>query len=244
MADLICFYQDVLTNRPPQINDFDYRDAVLKLQQTYKKFNKGQFTLISDFATEKLDSQFDSYRLCDLNGLSLMENVCIANCFAVANNPGRYILCGCDHLINGKIDNMFDGTFDIGIMLVKGRVNNTIILVDTVYEQHVLVEEFFNKRLSIYQTLNSDMKKWGGDQMALTQLLASEGILPEKKNKNRVYDCMGLRIKLFDYKTNGTSGVSKSGPVYDKASSFIDFKGPLRKKHFDQVYTYIMLKSS
>ena len=86
------------------------------------------------------------------------------------------------------------------------------------------------------------MKRWGGDQYAIQRLLEEEGVLPEIKNQDRIYKWNGLRIKLFDYNTNGITGVSKSGPAFDTDAVFVDFKGPKRKRFFDQVYTYITLR--
>lgn len=243
MADLICFYQDI-TNKIPQIEDFDYRSAVEKLRNTYKQFNKGEFTLISEFNTERLHPipQFDHYQVVDMPNESLMENVCIANCYSTHRKPGRYVLCGCDHLINGDLEQMFDGTFNLGIMMVKGRVNNTVILIDTDYTNHHYVEAFFDRRLRIYETLNARMKRWGGDQYSIQRLLEEDLILPEKKRQ--IYDCMGLKLKLFDYRSNGISGVSKSSATFDPKSVFVDFKGKERKRFYDQVYTYITLRGS
>ena len=88
-----------------------------------------------------------------------MENVCVANAHAVWRNPGRYVMCGCDHLINGDLDKMFDGKFDIGIMLVKDKVNNTVVLVDSDNDNHSQVEEFFQERVKTFEKLSSKMKR-------------------------------------------------------------------------------------
>lgn len=242
MANIICFYQDV-QHKIPQIEGFDYRNAVIKLLKTYKQFNKDDFTLITEYKTATFGMElFDSYLVVDLPNNSLMENVCIANAHAVYENPGRYVMCGCDHLINGDLDEMFDGTFDLGIMLVKGRVNNTVVLVDSNSHNHNSIEKFFHERVKIFEHLSAKMKRWGGDQMAIHKLLQQEGVLPEKKNNTRIYNWHGLKIKLFDYQTNGIAGISKSGPAFDTTSVFVDFKGPKRKRYYDQVYTYITLK--
>jgi len=247
MADIMCFYQDLKT-KPKQVNKFDYASAVVKLRNTYKQFNTGSFTWLTDHETEHL-KDIDYHRevkAFNLDGTTLMENVCQANIHAVRNRPGRYIMCGCDHLINGNIDKLFRSQyrFDIGIMMIKGRVNNTVILVNSDYDTHEYVEEFFRRRYDVYRTLDRDMKQWGGDQYAITQLLRDEGVLPEKPGHRplRTYSAMGLQIRLFDYHTSGISGVSKSGPVYDPKASFIDFKGPKRKRFYDKIYTYISLK--
>lgn len=243
MADVICFYQDV-KDKISQIEGFDYRSAVLQLHKTYKQFNSDSFTLVTEYDTATFEEKFDQYLVIDLPNNSLMENVCVANAHAVWKNPGRYVMCGCDHLINGNLDQMFDGTFDLGIMLVKEKVNNTVVLVDSDLHNHRFIDEFFHARVKVFEQLSSKMKRWGGDQYAIQRLLEEEGVLPEIKNKDRIYEWNGLRIKLFDYNTNGITGVSKSGPAFDTNAVFVDFKGPKRKRFFDQVYTYITLRGS
>ena len=253
MADIMCFYQDLKNLQVPQqvAKKFNYGEALIKLHNTYKQFNTGQFTWITDHQTRHLSNINLPYEVksYDLDGATLMENVCIANINAVRRRPGRYVLCGADHLINGNIDKLFKAKhrFDLGIMMIKGRVNNTVILINTGYDglhtnQHELVERFFERRYEVFKTLDYDQKHWGGDQFAITKLLREEGILPERKKKVRTYSCMGLQIRLFDYNTSGITGVSKSGPAFDDAACFIDFKGPKRKRYFDQIYTYITLK--
>lgn len=241
MADIICFYQDV-KDKIPQVEGFDYRNAVLQLYTTYKQFNRDSFTLVTEYETERFKEKFDQSIVIDLPNNSLMENVCVANAHAVWRNPGRYVMCGCDHLINGNLDKMFDGKFDIGIMLVKDKVNNTVVLVDSDNDNHSQVEEFFQERVKTFEKLSSKMKRWGGDQYAIQRLLEEYNILPEKKTKDRIYQWKDLRIKLFNYKSNGITGVSKTSPAFNSRAVFIDFKGPKRKLFFNHVYTYITLK--
>ena len=133
--------------------------------------------------------------------------------------------------------------WDIGIMMIKGKVNNTVILVNINALNDTLIEQFFERRLALYYDLPQGQRVWGGDQNSICLLLQLNGVLPEQHNTSRIYDCMGLRIKLFDYGTNGISGLSKSGAVWSRDSVFIDFKGPKRKRFFNKAYTILQLQN-
>ena len=79
MADIMCFYQDLKSEDKPQqvAKKFDYGDALIKLHNTYKQFNTGQFTWVTDHKTRHLSNINLPYEVksYDLDGATLMENV-------------------------------------------------------------------------------------------------------------------------------------------------------------------------
>jgi hypothetical protein len=244
MIRLVPFYKDA--NIPSEgdelkemHNMFDYKNALSLMYNTYKKHNpQGIFEVATDLHT-KLD--FDNVFRSNLDDMNIMQSLTQSNTEYVYKHEGLMVLCGADHLICNNVSNFFHGpNFDIGIFMNGEQVNNTVVLVAKNYDNAKRVDEFFKQRLKIYHKLDEKIKTWYGDQQSYTVLLQEYGLLDMFKrdysSRYKIYNANGLKVKFFQY-GRYVKGLKKGGGLKENPTNIlIDFKGPLRKQHFNRLY--------
>ena len=135
-------------------------------------------------------------------------------------------------------------TFDIGIFMNGEEVNNTVVLVAKNNKNARNIDKFFKERLKVYNRLDDKIKTWYGDQQSYTVLLQKLGFLDkflkDYTSRYRIYDINGLKVKFFQY-GRFVKGLKKGGGLKENPTNIlIDFKGPLRKQHFERLYYYVM----
>lgn len=246
MITLVPFYKEVKKDAQ-QIEEmkqvFDYKNALYLLKESFEKFNSEQnkhFVLATDNDTE-IDSNVKCFR-SDLSNMNIMESLTVSNTNYVINNSGKMVLCGVDHLICNNIEMFYDDDFDIGLFVRWDQINNTVVLVNKTKSNKKHINNFFKKRLECFYNLDSDTKNWFGDQRSYSNLLQEENILTRyNENPNiTMYDGFGLKIKLFNYGKYVKPIKTGGGIKYNPTNILLDFKGPQRKKHFNDVYKKIM----
>lgn len=242
MITLVPFYKDLdLSRESDQLKEnievFFYKKNLEFLYNTFTIHNPtGHFLLATDLQTNLPFSENNIFR-SDLAGLSLMESLTVSNTNLVNQKIGKFVLCGADQLVNKPLDIFFEDNFDIGLLTVGGKINNTIVLLNTNENNLSKVRNFFNRRLEIFYELDDKYKSWFGDQYSYSILLQEMGI--EIDNKNKFIESHGLRFKFFEYNVDYVFGSKKSGPAFNKTAVVVDFKGPSRKRWFEQAYKEI-----
>ena len=166
MTILAAFYKTISDSPNPNLTqEFDYENALSSLEKSFKKYNpKGKFILATDMVTNiKLDSG-KAFRT-DLGSCNIMESLVLSNLDLIKQLEGKIILCGADHLITGNLNNFFKEDFDIGILWSGGKVNNTVVLVNTELGNKEKIVSFFQERTNIFYELALLEKSWLGDQL-------------------------------------------------------------------------------
>ena len=237
MTILAAFYKKISQSSNPNLTqDFDYAAALCSLEKTFKKYNpKGKFILATDMVTNiKLDSG-KAFRT-DLGSCNIMESLVLSNLDLIKQLEGKIILCGADHLITGNLDNFFKEEFDIGILWSGGKVNNTVVLVNTELGNKEKIVSFFQERTNIFYELALLEKSWLGDQISIQSVLEKNYQLPRlAPGESILHESRGLKFKFFNYSEEFVFGVKKSSAGYSKTAIFLDFKGNSRKRWFADI---------
>ena len=237
MTILAAFYKTISDSPNPNLTqDFDYVSALCSLEKTFKKFNPtGKFILTTDKITNiKLESG-ESFRT-DLDSCNIMESLVLSNLDFIKQSEGKIILCGADHLITGNLDNFFKEEFDIGILWSGGKVNNTVVLVNTELGNKEKIVSFFQERTNIFYELALLEKSWLGDQISIQSVLEKNYQLPRlAPGESLLHKSCGLKFKFFNYSEEFVFGVKKSSAGYSKTAIFLDFKGNSRKRWFADI---------
>ena len=148
----------------------------------------------------------------------------------------KIILCGADHLITGNLNNFFKEDFDIGILWSGGKVNNTVVLVNTELGNKEKIVSFFQERTNIFYELALLEKSWLGDQISIQSVLEKNYQLPRlAPGESLLHKSCGLKFKFFNYSEEFVFGVKKSSAGYSKTAIFLDFKGNSRKRWFADI---------
>lgn len=244
MTILAAFYKTILYSPNPNLTqEFDYEASLCSLEKTFKKFNPvGKFILATDTVTDvKVES--DEVFRTNLNSCNLMESLVLSNLALVKQLEGKIILCGSDHLITGNLDKFFEEDFDIGILWSGGKVNNTVVLVNTELGNKEKIISFFQERTDAFYQLPLLEKSWLGDQTSIQSVLEKNYQLPRLAPKQSLlHESCGLKFKFFNYSEEFVFGVKKSSAGYNKTAIFLDFKGNSRKRWFSAI-TQEILKS-
>ena len=237
MTILAAFYKTISDSPNPNLTqEFDYENALSSLEKSFKKYNpKGKFILATDMVTNiKLDSG-KAFRT-DLGSCNIMESLVLSNLDLIKQLEGKIILCGADHLITGNLNNFFKEDFDIGILWSGGKVNNTVVLVNTELGNKEKIVSFFQERTNIFYELALLEKSWLGDQISIQSVLEkkyqSPRLLP---GQSILHESRGLKFKFFNYSEEFVFGVKKSTAGYSKTAIFLDFKGNSRKRWFSVI---------
>ena len=237
MTILAAFYKTISDSPNPNLTqEFDYENALSSLEKSFKKYNpKGKFILATDMVTNiKLDSG-KAFRT-DLGSCNIMESLVLSNLDLIKQLEGKIILCGADHLITGNLNNFFKEDFDIGILWSGGKVNNTVVLVNTELGNKEKIVSFFQERTNIFYELALLEKSWLGDQISIQSVLEkkyqSPRLLP---GQSILHESRGLKFKFFNYSEEFVFGVKKSSAGYSKTAIFLDFKGNSRKRWFADI---------
>ena len=237
MTILAAFYKTIVDSpNPNQTQEFDYEASLCSLEKTFKKFNPiGKFILATDTVTDvKVES--DEVFRTELNSCNLMESLVLSNLDLVKQLEGKIILCGADHLVTGNLDNFFKEDFDIGILWSGGKVNNTVVLVNTEFGNKEKIVSFFQERTDTFHQLNLSEKSWLGDQVSIQSVLEKNYQIPRlSSGESMLHESCGLKFKFFNYSEEFVFGVKKSSAGYSKTAIFLDFKGNSRKRWFADI---------
>lgn len=215
----------------------NYRECLNLLLDTFLRSNPtNDYLVCTDQNTELALPSHNIFRH-DLTNMNLMQSLVVSNTSLVKQHQGRMVLCGVDHLIINPLDIMFEDEFDIGVMYFEDRVNNTVVLVKSDEHNAKAVSNFFRIRERMFLSLPPAQKMWDGDQISIRMALDWYGF---DRDPNRIIDTIQtakkLRVKFWRYNERYVSGVIKKKPRYDKNAVMIDFKGPVRKQWFKEVY--------
>lgn len=242
MIILAAFYKTVLDSPNPNLTqEFDYEASLCSLEKTFKKFNPvGKFILATDTITNaKVEA--DKVFRTELNSCNLMESLVLSNLDLVKQLEGKIILCGADHLVNGNLDNFFKEDFDIGILWSGGKVNNTVVLVNTEFGNKEKIVSFFQERTDAFYDLGQSEKSWFGDQISIQSVLEKQYQSPRLLPRQSIlHESRGLKFKFFNYSEEFVFGVKKSSAGYSKTAIFLDFKGNSRKRWFTDIAQEIL----
>jgi hypothetical protein len=242
MTILAAFYKNISESANPNLTqEFDYKTALCSLEKTFNKFNpKGKFILATDTVTNiKLESG-ESFRT-DLDSCNLMESLVLSNLALIKQLEGKIILCGADHLVTGNLDNFFEEDFDIGILWSGGKVNNTVVLVNTELGNKEKIISFFQERTTAFHELGLLEKSWFGDQISIQSVLEKNYQIPRlAPGESLLHESCGLKFKFFNYSEEFVFGVKKSSAGYSKTAIFLDFKGNSRKRWFTDIAQEIL----
>jgi hypothetical protein len=244
MTILAAFYKTILDSPNPNLTqEFDYENALVSLEKSFKKYNPtGKFILATDMVTNiKLD--FGKAFRTDLGSCNIMESLVLSNLDLVKQLEGKIILCGADHLITGNLNNFFKEDFDIGILWSGGKVNNTVVLVNTELGNKEKIISFFQERTNIFYELALLEKSWLGDQISIQSVLEKNYQLPRlAPGESLLHESRGLKFKFFNYSEEFVFGVKKSSAGYSKTAIFLDFKGNSRKRWFTDIAQDLLKK--
>jgi hypothetical protein len=242
MIILAAFYKNISESANPNLTqEFDYVEALCSLEKTFNKFNPvGKFILATDTVTNvKLESG-ENFRT-DLDSCNLMESLVLSNLDLIKQLEGKIILCGADHLVTGNLDNFFKEDFDIGILWSGGKVNNTVVLVNTELGKKEKIVSFFQERTDAFYDLTLLEKSWLGDQTSLQSVLEKNYQIPRlAPGESMLHKSCGLKFKFFNYSEEFVFGVKKSSAGYSKTAIFLDFKGNSRKRWFSVIAQEIL----
>jgi hypothetical protein len=234
MTILAAFYKTISDSPNPNLTqEFDYESALSSLEKSFKKYNpKGKFILATDLVTDiKLESG-KAFRT-DLGSCNIMESLVLSNLDLIKQLEGKIILCGADHLITGNLNNFFKEDFDIGILWSGGKVNNTVVLVNTELGNKEKIISFFQERTNAFHELALLEKSWLGDQISIQSVLEKNYQLPRlAPGESLLHESCGLKFKFFNYSEEFVFGVKKSSPGFNRTALFLDFKGNSRKRWF------------
>jgi hypothetical protein len=242
MTILAAFYKTILDSPNPNLTqEFDYEASLCSLEKTFKKFNPaGKFILATDTVTNVTVEADEVFRT-ELNSCNLMESLVLSNLDLIKQLEGKIILCGADHLVTGNLDNFFKEDFDIGILWSGGKVNNTVVLVNTELGKKEKIVSFFQERTDAFYDLTLLEKSWLGDQTSLQSVLEKKYQLPRLLSRqSMLHDSYGLKFKFFNYSEEFVFGVKKSSAGYSKTAIFLDFKGNSRKRWFSVIAQEIL----
>ena len=245
MTILAAFYKTISDSPNPNLTqEFDYKSALCFLEKTFKKYNpKGKFILATDTVTNiKLESG-EIFRT-DLSSCNIMESLVLSNLALIKQFEGKIILCGADHLITGNLNNFFKEDFDIGILWSGGKVNNTVVLVNTELGNKEKIISFFQERTNVFHELALIEKSWLGDQISIQSVLEKNYQIPRlAPGESILHESCGLKFKFFNYSEEFVFGVKKSSAGYNKTAIFLDFKGNSRKRWFSTIAQDVLKKA-
>ena len=242
MTILAAFYKNISESANPNLTqDFDYAAALCSLEKTFKKFNsKGKFILATDTVTN-IKLEFGEVFRTDLDSCNIMESLVLSNLDIVKQLEGKIILCGADHLVTGNLDNFFKEDFDIGILWSGGKVNNTVVLINTELGNKEKIICFFQERTTMFHELSLLEKSWLGDQLSIQSVLEKNYQIPRlSPGESALHESCGLKFKFFNYSEEFVFGVKKSSAGYSKIAIFLDFKGNSRKRWFTDIAQKIL----
>ena len=242
MIILAAFYKTISEFANPNLTqEFDYKTALYCLEKTFKKFNpKGKFILATDMVTNIKLETGESFRT-DLDSCNIMKSLVLSNLAIVKQLEGKIILCGADHLVTGNLNNFFKEDFDIGILWSGGKVNNTVVLVNTELGNKEKIVSFFQERTDEFYQLGSSEKSWLGDQLSIQSVLEKNYQIPRlSPGESTLHESCGLKFKFFNYSEEFVFGVKKSSAGYSKTAIFLDFKGNSRKRWFTDIAQEIL----
>jgi hypothetical protein len=242
MIILAAFYKTISEFANPNLTqEFDYKTALYCLEKTFKKFNpKGKFILATDMVTNIKLETGESFRT-DLDSCNIMKSLVLSNLAIVKQLEGKIILCGADHLVTGNLNNFFKEDFDIGILWSGGKVNNTVVLVNTELGNKEKIVSFFQERTDEFYQLGSSEKSWLGDQLSIQSVLEKNYQIPRlSPGESTLHESCGLKFKFFNYSEEFVFGVKKSSAGYSKTAIFLDFKGNSRKRWFTDIAEEIL----
>jgi hypothetical protein len=244
MTILAAFYKTILDSPNPNLTqEFDYEKALCSLEKTFKKFNpKGKFILATDMVTNITLESGEIFRT-DLNSCNIMESLVLSNLDLIKQLEGKIILCGADHLITGNLDKFFEEDFDIGVLWSGGKVNNTVVLVNTELGNKESIISFFQERTNTFYDLDLLEKSWLGDQISIQSILEEKYQIPRlTPGESLLHESCGLKFKFFNYSEEFVFGVKKSSAGYSKTAIFLDFKGNSRKRWFPVIAQEVLNK--
>lgn len=240
MIILAAFYKDLKSNlESAAVNEavqgFDYKTALMRLKETYKKRNPSEKFLVT--TDQETNLPFDAKEIfrSNLENIGLIESLVKSNTDVIRSNVGKIILCGSDHLINGNLNKFFVEEFDIGILFNGTSVNNTVVLVNIRDENRSKIIDFFEQREAEYYSLPKRDKDWFGDQISYDILLRKHNLLKSDSVEQGIHQGNGLKFKFMKYGEGEVYGCKKSAASYNKQALLIDFKGN-RKQWFDKIY--------
>lgn len=244
MTILAAFYKTISDCTNPHLTqDFDYVSALYSLEKTFKKFNpNGKFVLATDMFTDVKLKSCEIFRT-DLNSCNIMESLVLSNLDLIKQLEGKIILCGVDHLVTGNLNKFFEEDFDIGILWNGGKVNNTVVLVNTDLGNKEKIISFFQERANAFYELASLEKSWLGDQISIQSVLEKKYQIPKlPPGQSTLHKSCGLKFKFFNYSEEFIFGVKKSSVGYNKNALFLDFKGNSRKRWFPNISKELLTK--
>jgi len=244
MTILAAFYKTISNSPNPNLTqEFDYEASLCSLEKTFKKFNPvGRFILATDTVTN-VKVEADEVFRTDLNSCNLMESLVLSNLDLIKKLEGKIILCGADHLVTGNLDNFFKEDFDIGILWSGGKVNNTVVLVNTELGKKDTIVSFFQERTDAFYDLTLLEKSWLGDQTSIQLVLEKNYQIPRlAPGESMLHESCGLKFKFFNYSEEFVFGVKKSSAGYNKTAIFLDFKGNSRKQWFSVIAQEVLNK--
>ena len=242
MTILAAFYKNISESANPNLTqEFDYAAALCSLEKTFNKFNpKGKFILATDMVTN-IKLEFGKVFRTELNSCNLMESLVLSNLALVKQLEEKIILCGADHLVTGNLNNFFKEDFDIGILWSGGKVNNTVVLVNTELGNKEKIISFFQERTDAFYELGQAEKSWFGDQISIQTVLEKKYQIPRlAPGESALHESCGLKFKFFNYSEEFVFGVKKSSAGYSKTAIFLDFKGNGRKRWFSAIAEKIL----
>ena len=230
---------------------FNYRNALDLMEETFRKNNpNGKFVVQTDLTTPL---NFQTFRT-DLSGANLMESIVLSHNSAVSKNQGKLAFVGCDHLICGNLEKLFDEDFDIATC-INGNVfdeqhrTNIINLVfvnirNTKRQKRII--NFFQEQYSIFKNFEEKDKLWWGDQKSLSVLLETKNIISDYYTSNgttNTFNFDELKIKLFKYGDGhiiSSKNFKRKNSIILDQNLIIDFAG--YKENFNNLYSRIMEK--
>ncbi|WP_438964791.1 hypothetical protein [Winogradskyella sp.] len=226
---------------------FNYKNALTLMKDTFDKSNPdGNFIVQTD---ETTNLPFETFR-SNLNGINLMEAIVLSHLNVVSKNLGKLILVGCDHLIPGNLEKIFEDDFDIATCIIgdtfddqhRTNIINLVFVKNQNTKKQKQIIKFFQEQHNIFLNLPESDRLWWGDQKSLSLLLETKNIISEyyaSNGKTNIFNFNKLKIKLFQY--GGDQIVSSTNlQSINEKNLIIDFAG--NKINFNHVYDKIMEK--
>lgn len=246
MPTLAAFYKKIdLAQEGSMVQEnttvFDYLKSLKMLRASLHKNSPGwDFVTCTDQITEIDLPEKEIFR-SDLDQQVLMASLIKSNTHYVKTHPGQSLLCGVDHLVAKSLTPMFQDQFDITLLINGGKINNTVVLINTNSSNHYRVVDFFDARQKFYDELSDSQKQWLGDQVSFEYALKHWGFEESMESYvGRTISSQGLTVKFIGYNELWVHGVKKKVPAYAPRALFLDFKGPRRKQWFNEVYQSVM----
>jgi hypothetical protein len=137
-----------------------------------------------------------------------------------------------DMLINGPLDGLFDGTFDIGLTHRPHDtmpINGGILFVSR--DRPEAARAFFDRLHTVYEHEFDSFGNWFGDQYALAKIVADRSPAATTNRPDGTTFLVGeIRVRLWPCDTHNFSPVPSYGAVFrrDPDRKVLHFKGDLK----------------